>query len=77
MGNRPVAIVMCDYWFPQKSANSICVEKLIGPLSRRYDVKVIAADGSDAPRFPSAAAVGDIPVNRLWRRRGDTPWPIE
>lgn len=73
MGNRPVAIVMCDYWFPQKSANSICVEKLIGPLSRRYDVKVIAADGSDAPRFPSAAAVGDIPVNRLLEKTGRHP----
>lgn len=74
MGSKPIAIIMCDYWSPHKSANSICVEKLVGSLSSRYEVKVIAVDGSDAPNSPSAVAVGDISINRLLRKTEQRPF---
>lgn len=44
MENKPTAIILCDYWYPYTSANSVCVQAILLDLSRHYDVVIVSAD---------------------------------
>lgn len=73
MQAKPIAVVMCDYWRPFKSANVVCVEKLIGPLSKKYDVRIITADDPHACYDSTEIAVGDIRINVALDRAAGHP----
>lgn len=70
MDKKPTAVILCDYWYPYASANSVCVQAILSDLSRHYDVVVVAADKP----FGGAAAnvsfmpIGDIGIKKSLER---------
>lgn len=73
MAAKPIAIIMCDYWHPRQSANSVCIEKLIGPLSEKYEIQLITADDSEGDSAPLTITVGDIGVNAALKIAAGSP----
>ena len=70
MSSKPAAIILCDYWYPYTSANSVCVQAILSALERVYDVVIVAADepvgnGAINPKF---LPVGDIGINSALKR---------
>lgn len=74
MENKPTAVILCDYWYPYASANSVCVQAIISDLSRRYDVVVVAADKpiGGATANVSFMSIGDIGIRKLLEQAKET-----
>lgn len=64
MPSKPIAAVVCDYWVPRKSANSVCVEKILPLLAEKYDIRLITCDENVVEGDFAKIAVGDIPINK-------------
>lgn len=76
MSGRARALVLCDYWYPTASANSVCVGSILGTLAERYDVTVVSADCPPEGSWPDRVgfvAVGDIGIRRALSRAGGSP----
>lgn len=70
MSSKPTAIILCDYWYPYISANSVCVQAILSALERIYNVIVIAADEpvENVASNVKFLSVGDIGINSALKR---------
>ncbi|WP_302391793.1 hypothetical protein, partial [Eggerthella sinensis] len=70
MENKPTAIILCDYWYPYTSANSVCVQAILSDLSRHYDIVIVAADMpiDKATSKVSFMSIGDICIRLALER---------
>ena len=70
MENKPTAIILCDYWYPYTSANSVCVQAILSELERHYDVAIVAADVpiDKATTEVSFMPIGDVGIKSALER---------